>query len=290
MSVVIQAVVAAGAPALLAGVLWLLGGCLAPLTPYRWLLSPLAVGAGYVLAHILIVGAPSFPPADATHWLPYFALVGLVLGWLAEVPRDYRWLWSALTLLLLGWLMTLGLKPLIQSGYWQPTTGVTIIVALTLATWLLMVLGAPSGEVEQDAGLPFLLATLGGLSAGLIFYNKSASLGQLAGSLGATIGIGVPLGWLLREFRLGRGAVSLALMLMAFLWAMAYGYAELPTYALALLYVAGASLALSRWQWLASWHPIGRFALRLALLLLIAGIPLWQSYQAYMASASEYPY
>ena len=290
MSVVLQAALTAGVPALFSGLIWLLGGYIAPLTRFRGLLSPVAVGGGYLLAHDFVHGRPPFPPTDATHWLFYFALTGIVLGWLAELPADYRWLWGAVTLLVLSWTMVLGFKPLIQSGSWMPVNGTQIIVILTVATWLLVVLVAPNGEQEQGAGLPFLLAALGGLSAGLIFYNKSASLGQLAGSLGAIMGIGVLIGWWRRTFRLGRGAVSLALILMALLWAMAYGYAELPAHSLALLYLAGFSLALTRLKPFMRLHPMARFLLRFALLLALVGIPLWLSFQAYMATQSEYPY
>jgi hypothetical protein len=289
VSVVLNSIVAAGVPALLAGLIWLVGGRVPLLTTYRWLLSPLAVGGGYLLAHILINGMPPFPPTDSAHWLFYFALVGILLGWLAELPASYRWFWGAVVLMLLLWMMVLAFKPLIESGYWMPVRGASILVILSVATWLLMVLTAPNGEAEEGAALPFLLATLGGLSAGLIFYNKSASLGQLSGSLGAVVGIGVPLGWLMRGFRLGRGAVSLTMMLMAMLWAMAYGYAELPAHYLALLYLAGLSLALRRWTPLVRLHPLARFSLSFLLLLLLVGIPLLLSFQASMKQ-NEYLY
>lgn len=290
MSVWLQAGINAGVPALVAGFVWLLSGRIRLLQCFGWLLSPLAVGAGYLMAHVLIGGIPPFPPTDSTHWLFYFALLGVGLGWLAALPADYRWFWSALGLLLLSWLMVLGFKPLIESGYWASWSGARIILMLTLATWLLMVLVAPVGEQEQGAGLPFLLATLGGISAGLIFYNKSALLGQLAGSLGAVLGMGVPISWVVRRFRLGYGAVALALMLMAMLWALAYGYAELPAHYLALLYLTGVSLAVSRLKPLMRLNPIALFTLRLLLVLLLAGIPLLLSYQSYMAQQQEYPY
>jgi len=272
VSVWLQAVMSAGVPALVAGVLWLLSGRIRLLQRFEWLLSPLAVGAGYLTAHGFISGMPPFPPTDSTHWLFYFALLGVALGWLAELPADYRWLWGALGLLLLGWLMVLGFKPLLESGYWSAWNGVRIILLLTLATWLLMVLIAPIGEQERGAGLPFLLATLGGLSAGLIFYHKSALLGQLAGSLGAVLGIAVPLSGVVQGFRLGCGAVALALMLMAWLWSMAYGYAELPAHFLALLYLTGVSLAISRLHPLSRLRPMALFLVRLMLLLLLLGI------------------
>jgi hypothetical protein len=277
-------------PAFAAGFIWLLSGRIRSLHRFGWLLSPLAIGAGYLVAHILISGVPPFPPTDSIHWLFYFALLAIGLGWLAELPADYRWLWGSLGLLLLGWLMVLGFKPLLESGYWAPWSGAQIILLLTLATWLLIVLVAPVGEQERGAGLPFLLATLGGLSAGLIFYNKSALLGQLAGSLGTVLGMGVLMSWIMRGFQLGRGAVALALLLMALLWSMAYGYAELPAHSLALLYLTGVSLAISCLKPLTRLNPIALFTLRLLLLLLLTGIPLLLSYQTYMARQQEYPY
>jgi hypothetical protein len=291
VSVWLRAALEAGVPAFVAGFIWLLSGRIRSLHRFGWLLSPLAIGAGYLVAHILLNrGVPPFPPTDSTHWLFYFALLGIGLGWLAELPADYRWLWGSLGLLSLGWLMVLGFKPLLESGYWAPWSGARIILLLTLATWLLMVLAAPMGEQERGAGLPFLLATLGGLSAGLIFYNKSALLGQLAGSLGAVLGMGVLMSWVMRGFQLGRGAVALALLLMALLWSMTYGYAELPAHFLALLYLTGVSLGISRLKSLTRLHPITLFTLRLLLLLLLTGIPLLLSYQTYMARQQEYPY
>jgi len=291
VSVWLRAALEAGVPAFAAGFIWLLSGRIRSLHRFGWLLSPLAIGAGYLVAHILLNrGVPPFPPTDSIHWLFYFALLGIGLGWLAELPADYRWLWGSLGLLWLGWLMVLGFKPLLESGYWAPWSGARIILLLTLAAWLLMVLVAPIGEQERGAGLPFLLATLGGLSAGLIFYNKSALLGQLAGSLGAVLGMGVLMSWVMRGFQLGRGAVALALLLMALLWSMAYGYAELPAHFLALLYLTGVSLGISRLKPLTRLHPIALFTLRLLLLLLLTGIPLLLSYQTYMARQQEYPY
>ena len=39
-----------------------------------------ALGLGYVLGHGIVVGWPRFPPADATSWLPWLALLALALG------------------------------------------------------------------------------------------------------------------------------------------------------------------------------------------------------------------
>lgn len=287
MNLVLHGFLAAGVPALLAGILWL-AGCFPPLQRFRWLFSALAVGAGYLLAHLWILGRPPFPPVDAQQWLFYFALVGIALGWLTD-RLDSRWLQGAILLMVLGGLMVVGLKSLIQSGYWSLAGGTGAIVGLTLAVWLLIVLVIPLGKREQGASLPFLLAGLGGLSAGVLFYSKSASLAQLAGSLGAVIGIGVPIGWFWREFRLGRGAVSLYLMMLAFLWVFTLGYAELRLPHLAMLFLGGLSLALGELPALRRQPSALRFVIRFLVLLVLVGIPFELTYQAYMA-ASGTPY
>src|ERR1700675_255122 len=46
----------------------------------RSALGPLAIGLAYLSGHLVITGWVSFPPADTTNWLPYFALVAAVLG------------------------------------------------------------------------------------------------------------------------------------------------------------------------------------------------------------------
>jgi hypothetical protein len=110
-----------------------------------------------------------------------------------------------------------------ESGFWSLTMGVAYIVGFALATWLLMTLTAPLGE-ERGLATPFLIALLGGVSAGVLFYGaKSASLAQLSGTLGAVVGVGVPLAFL-RGFTIGRGAVALAILLFMSLWTTALGF------------------------------------------------------------------
>ena len=39
-----------------------------------------ALGIGYAGGHVVTAGWPAFPPAEATQWLPYFALAAMFLG------------------------------------------------------------------------------------------------------------------------------------------------------------------------------------------------------------------
>jgi len=38
----------------------------------------IAIGAGYIAGHVLTAGWPPFPPRSATHWLFWFAVIGVV--------------------------------------------------------------------------------------------------------------------------------------------------------------------------------------------------------------------
>ncbi|MFQ3611885.1 MAG: hypothetical protein SNJ72_10380 [Fimbriimonadales bacterium] len=286
MSVVLNSIVAMGLPALLVGLLWLVGWRFRAAFPF---LSASAVGGGFALLYWLILGRPDFPPIDATQWLFWFALGLIPIGWLAHIAREFRWLWGWALLIGLGIVFILLLRPLMVSEFWSLRAGVNWIVGLTLATTLLMVLTAPAGD-EPGLGTPFLLATLGGLSAGALFFGKSASLGQLAGTLGGVVGIGVPLGFVLRKFTVGRGAVGMTMLLFALLWASTLGYAELKPAALAMLYLAGLSLAIPTAPFARTWKPLQRFLVPFGLVLLFGGIAFGISFATYSAGAGTYSY
>lgn len=284
MSVVIDSAITAGLAALVAGVVWLLGWRLR--RAHLWL-SALGVAAGFVMAYWRVLGRPDFPPSDATQWVFWFALLGLPLGWLASVPVAYRWVWAWGALLGVLWLFVLPFYPLL-GGFWDYRVGVAYIVGFALATWLLMLLTASAGE-ERGVVVPLALSLLGGISAGVLFYGaKSASLAQLAGTLGAAVGVGVPLALLLRGFTLGRSALALAMLLYATLWTLALGFAYLTMGQLILLYLLGFTLALPRLPALQRLSPVWQVALPIGVLVAVGGAAVWLSYAAYMAQGASY--
>ncbi|MCS7300411.1 MAG: hypothetical protein NZ556_02475 [Fimbriimonadales bacterium] len=284
MSVVLESMLTAGLAALTAGVFWLLGWRLR--RAQVWL-SALGLSAGFLVLYWRVLGRPDFPPLDATHWAFWHALLALPLGWLAGIGAAYRWVWAWGALLGALWLFVPPFYPL-MGGFWSDTVGVAYIVGFALATWLLMTLAAPLGD-EAGAATPFLIATLGGVSAGLLFYGaKSASLAQLSGTLGAVVGVGVPLGLLLRGFRLGRGALALAMFLFMLLWTLALGVANLTLGQLATLYLLAFAPALRLLPALQRQSPLVRFALPLALIVVLGGGAVWLSYSAYMAQGGDY--
>lgn len=284
MSVIVSSALTAGLAALVAGVCWLLGWRLRRAAPW---LSALGVSLGFVVLYWRVLGRPDFPPIDATQWAFWHALLGLPIGWLAALPATYRWVWAWVALLGVLWLFVLPFYPLL-GGYWGYTVGVAYILTFALATWVLLLLTASAGEVQGFA-TPLLIATLGGVSAGVLFYGgKSASLAQLSGTLGAMVGVGVLLGLSLRGFTLGRGAVTLTMFLFMLLWTLALGFASLTLGQLVLLYLLALTPALQLLPPVQRLLPALQVALPMAVLIVIGGAAVWLAYSAYMAQGADY--
>lgn len=285
MNVVIDSAITAVLAALTAGVFWLLGW---RLRRAQWLLAPLGVSLGFAVLYWRVQGRPDFPPLDATHWAFWHALFAVPLGWLAGIGAAYRWVWVWGALLGVLWLFVLPFYSLV-GGFWNYTVGVAYILIFALGTWLLMTLTAPLGD-EPGIAVPFLIATLGGVSAGLLFYDgKIASAAQLAGTLGGVMGFGVVLA-LLRGFTLGRGAVALAMFLFMLLWTLALGFADLAPGTLALLYLLAFAPALRLLPGMRRQSPLVRFAVPLLVLVIVGGGAVGVAYSAYMAQGSGYGY
>ncbi|MFN3689992.1 MAG: hypothetical protein ACK4UU_03605 [Fimbriimonadales bacterium] len=281
---VLSSVWTAGLAALVAGVVWLLGWWLR--RAHLWL-APLGVSVGFALLYGRVHGRPDFPPIDATQWAFWHALFALPLGWLAGIGGAYRWVWVWGALLGALWLFVPPFYNLMESGYWSNPAGVAYIVSFALGAWLLMTLSAPLGD-EAGIGTPLLLATLGGVSAGLLFYGaKSASLAQLAGGLGAILGVGVLLS-IRRGFTLGRGTVALALFLFMSLWTTAFGFAYLTLGQLITLYLLSLVPALRLLPALQRQSPLVQLALTLAILIVVGGAAVGLAYNAYMAQSTTY--
>ncbi len=285
MSVVLQSLWTAGLASVAAAVFWLLGWRLR--RAHLWL-SALGLTVGFTILYARILGRPDFPPIDATQWAFWLAWLGLPLGWLAGIGAAYRWVWAWGALLGALWLFVLPFRPLIESGFWTPTVGVAYIVGFGVAAWLLMTLSAPLGD-EPGAPAPLLIALLGAVSAGMLFYGgKSASLAQLSGTLGAVVGVGVLIGLLLSRFTLGRGAVALTMMLFVLLWATAHGFASLTLGQLALLYLLALAPALYALPALQR-HPARvRLIAPLMILLVIGGGAVGIQYRAYTTQSGDY--
>ncbi len=190
--------------------------------------AAVALALGYIAGHIGTLGTPAYPPVEATPWLVYIAVAGLVIGGIENNWRDKTWLtWGVRTVLLalMGWLL---LRPLIaytwstvQSFGW-----VVGLVAYALALW------ATVERLGKDAppkrvGLLFML--WGTAQSIAIVVSQSAVLAQLQGVLVSTIGAAFVLAWRFPRVRVSLvSGTSLVAALFVAHAADGFFYAELP--------------------------------------------------------------
>ena len=233
----------------------------------RGALSPLAIGLAYLAGHLEITGWVTFPPADTTNWLPYFAFATAVLAALfspaslfpegrasarpgrEESPPSETearrgrvsdgvlklpaWARVLIFAVVSAGALRLLLKPKFQYG-WSLGEGwlwvVCLAFALVLSAVILDALGRrPATAVEMPA---FLLITCAG-TFGALMLSGSILLGQFAAVLGAAV-FG-SLVFTARKVALGRGIVPVFSLLLGALLVSGYFFAELPAASAVLL-------------------------------------------------------
>jgi hypothetical protein len=200
----------------------------------------IAIGAGYVAGHVLAAGWPPFPPRNATHWLFWFAVIGVIAAAADALVRPKG------TIRLVTWaiICTIACRLILQPKFsyaWSAAEGWLRVVAIGLGV---VVLTCCLDLVERR---PFGTATLfsvttvlcGGACVALIL-SGSLLLGQLACILTAIaatcflliIAVTAP-------FRPSGAAAPLSLI-CAGLWLTGFFYAELPAASALLLALAPA--------------------------------------------------
>jgi hypothetical protein len=225
----------------------------------RATLSPVALGFAYLSGHLVITGWVTFPPADTTNWLPYFALATAVLGALFALVAINAWARGLIFALVSAGALRLLLKPKFQYG-WSLGEGWLWVAGLVSAFVLLAVILDALGRRPATANeLPaFLLATCAG-TFGALMLSGSILLGQFGAILGAAV-FG-SLVFAVGRVALGPGIAPVFSLLMGALLVCGYFFADLPLTSAILLALAPASALI----------PIGKpgkllaFGIRLAL-------------------------
>jgi len=187
-----------------------------------------AVGAGYLAGHIAAAGWPALPPAEATQWLFYFALAGLLAGALdtsvraSSLSRVGVWLLSSA--ILLGLLLRIK----IQSA-WTAPQSILWLTALAAVTLVLTTSLLKIARPNAGAIFTLLVAAIvcGGTGIALVL-SGSLLLGQLGFVLAAAVGVALLAAWFFREMPLATGAVPVIVLLLIGLWVSGYFYADLP--------------------------------------------------------------
>jgi hypothetical protein len=200
----------------------------------------IAIGAGYVAGHVLAAGWPPFPPRNATHWLFWFAVIGVIAAVADAVVRLKG------TVRLLTWtiICTMARRLILQPKFshaWSAAEGWLRVFAIALGV---VVLTCCLDLVERR---PFGAATLfsvttilcGGAFIALIL-SGSLLLGQLACILSATVATCFLLIIAVTAPFHPSGAAAPLSLICAGLWLSGFFYAELPAASALLLALAPA--------------------------------------------------
>jgi hypothetical protein len=167
--------------------------------------APLALGLASAAGFWLTRGRPSFPPAQAVHWLFYAALVGGAYGAFEALSGRRAWLARGS----LAVLLPLVLLEFQRRLHWSPLQGILWtagLAAYLFATWSL--LSADEREGRHGSGASLGLGLAAALSAGSYGLAGGALFAQLAAaSAGALVLCGL-LGWWRGSGGLGAGGVT----------------------------------------------------------------------------------
>lgn len=146
--------------------------------------GPVALGLAYLSGHLVITGWVTFPPADTTNWLPYFALAAAILGASCPLVATKAWARVLIFALVSAGALRLLLKPKFQYGWslgegWLWVTG--LVSAFVLLAVILDALGRRTATATEMPA--FLLVTCAG-TFGALMLSGSILLGQFGAVLG----------------------------------------------------------------------------------------------------------
>jgi hypothetical protein len=205
----------------------------------------IAIGTGYVAGHVLAAGWSPFPPRHATHWLFWFAVIGVIAAAADAFVRPKG------TVRFVAWaiICTIACRLILQPKFsyaWSAAEGWLRVFAIALG---IVVLTFCLDLVERS---PFGTARLfsvmtvfcGGACVALIL-SGSLLLGQLACILSTTVATCFVLIIAGRAPFHPSGAAAPLSLVCAGLLLSGFFYAELPT-ASALLLALSPAMALLR--------------------------------------------
>jgi len=201
-------------PALITGVLLMLGGRGTGLAGRpRPFLGALAIGAGYLVAHAMIVGKifePPFgervlPPVD---WLPWIVLGLIALAPLRGWPDHARWIGSMYIVLF---------SVLVSHLIVGRDELASLLVRAALAAVLVIVWYAVERLALKSSGpaLPLALLVAGSGIAVSSLSSGVAVFAQLSIAVCAGLGAAVLVGVLDKSFRLPIGVVAVTVIVFA---------------------------------------------------------------------------
>jgi hypothetical protein len=187
----------------------------------------IAIGIGYVAGHAVTAGWPAFPPIEAAHWLPYFAIAVTALAVFDTLLRPPGSIRAVVWFLCSAGILLLLLHSKFQYG-WSLFAGVLWIAVLATALLLLTSFLDRTAQRDVSISLPLTLAIVAGGTGLALMLSGSMLLGQLAFVLTGAFGAIVIVGMLLPNAITGRAIAPVSATLLCVLWLSGYFFSELP--------------------------------------------------------------
>jgi hypothetical protein len=186
-----------------------------------------ALAIGYAGGYAVTAGWPAFPAAEATQWLPYFAIAAMCLGVFDTLFRPLPFLRALIWIFFCAGLLRLLLQPKFQYG-WSLGEGLLWIAVLTAG--MLLLAGFLDAAIRQEttvANLLILTIVACGTGAALML-SGSMLLALLSFVFAAALAAILVVAFVLPKSNRARGVVPVAVALLTSLWLSGYFYAELP--------------------------------------------------------------
>ncbi len=211
-----------------------------------------AIGVAYLAAHLGLVGLPDLVPTEALDWMPYMALLAVLVGVIEGRTYSSKWLrWllraaaSFATLyFVLGFMV---------ENYWEGTSAFIWLGTLTLLTLEIISVFDRLADRYPGALVPVAMMLTAAVGALVVGLTGSARVAQLLGALAAAGGAALVVAWWHGALRVSRGAATVFTVIFAGLLAFGYmstadvpGWSELldHRHSLAVLLVALAPMLL----------------------------------------------
>lgn len=193
-----------------------------------------AIGAGYLAGHVLVMGRPTFPPPEVTAWL--FYLTWPVMGAAVVKGRRTRWAVRAAVSGAAVWLL---LRPIARHswGMGECVLGLGGLFAAMLVFWSQM-----EGLAHRAKGvsLPLSLFVAVAGAGAVLLLSGSVVLSRLCGALSAALAAAALVAWRRPGVSLAGGGVSVVAVLFASLLICGYFYVQASATSVILLALAPA--------------------------------------------------
>ena len=212
----------AGIPAALAAALLGVAWARSKDAPTRLVAGP-ALGLAYLAGHAAVLGLPAWPPRESTQWLFVLAIAGVAVGSLTAWNPKLRY--PGLVFLSLGIPAALLQSPI--RSRWTAGTSIGAVFGIGVCIALLWLATRATADRSRGSDLPAVWTLLAAGTAGAMQLSGSASLAQLVGALAAGAGALTVAAWW-RPRADVRGAVPVAVSMLAAFWICGAYFIEVP--------------------------------------------------------------